>query len=168
MSPILTARPFLIKFRPNNESKTGSIFSSILSIKTVNPLIKFLYALSYYPAINIEKLNESLYYLADKIEIDSDVVKQLAAQYRTQRKTYSYSTPKSHNSYNDNKSIYSIFGLTADCTEKQLKKAYHDLAKKYHPDTNSTLSQIEKNKSQEKLREIIVAYEEIKKLNGWR
>ncbi len=131
-------------------------------------LIKFLHALSYSPSINIDKLTESLSYIADKIEIDDDVVKQLTAEYNSQKKSSSsnYTEPKS--TYTKQKSIYSLFGLTHECTEKQLKKSYHDLAKKYHPDTNQFLSQNEKNKLQEKLREAIVAYEEIKALRGWK
>ncbi|MFI5172320.1 MAG: J domain-containing protein [Chitinophagales bacterium] len=131
-------------------------------------LIKFLYALSYSPVININKLNERLFYLAENLHIDSDVVKQLAAQYSSQKKAYATDPIQPNASSSKQKSIYSVFGLNSDCTEKQLKKAYHDLAKKYHPDTNPLLSHIEKLKLQEKLRSVIIAYEEIKELKGWK
>jgi curved DNA-binding protein CbpA len=53
---------------------------------------------------------------------------------------------------------YDILGLTKDATPPQIKKAYHKLAKKYHPDKNAgSIS------SAEKFRQIKEAYEVLMK-----
>lgn len=51
------------------------------------------------------------------------------------------------------KNYYNVLGLREDADEKQIKKAYRELAKIYHPDRNN-----EKN-AEEKFRQIVQAYE---------
>lgn len=54
----------------------------------------------------------------------------------------------------ENKDLYSILGVSKNSTDSEIKKAYHKLAKKYHPDYNPN------NKSaEEKFKEISFAYE---------
>ncbi|XP_067136171.1 dnaJ homolog subfamily B member 9-like [Centruroides vittatus] len=48
---------------------------------------------------------------------------------------------------------YNILGLSSDASEKEIRKAYRELAKIYHPDRNT-----EKD-AEEKFREIVQAYE---------
>lgn len=54
---------------------------------------------------------------------------------------------------------YEVLGLKKGAPAKEIKKAYYDLAKKYHPDTNSS----DKTLAQ-KFQEISEAYE-VSKLN---
>ncbi|MGM0445085.1 MAG: molecular chaperone DnaJ [Bacillota bacterium] len=52
------------------------------------------------------------------------------------------------------KDYYDILGVSKDASQKEIKKAYRKLAKKYHPDMNDG-----ENKSSEKFKEISEAYE---------
>jgi len=52
------------------------------------------------------------------------------------------------------KDYYDVLGIPRNSTAKEVKKAYYQLAKKYHPDTNKTDSD-----SSKKFQEISEAYE---------
>lgn len=56
---------------------------------------------------------------------------------------------------------YKVLGISRDATDEEVKKAYRDLARKYHPDNyvNNPLSDL----VQEKMKEINEAYDEIQK-----
>lgn len=130
-------------------------------------LVKFLFEVTSHPRLNIEKLNQTIYYLANRIDLDSKYVRQLSADFESQRKTHSRTqSPPGSQSYNESDE-FTVFGLQKNCTERELKKAYHFLAKKYHPDVNPGNSISEKNKMQEKFRLITEAYEKIKLMRGW-
>lgn len=54
---------------------------------------------------------------------------------------------------------YSVLGVSSSASDDEIKKAYRELAKKYHPDNyqNSPLSDL----AEEKMKEINAAYDEI-------
>ena len=52
------------------------------------------------------------------------------------------------------KDYYKILGVSPDANQKEIKKSYYQLAKKYHPDTNKG-----DNKAQKKFQEVSEAYE---------
>ena len=62
-----------------------------------------------------------------------------------------------------NKDPYKVLGVSPEATDAEIKKAYYELAKKYHPDNcpNEDL----KNLASEKMKEINEAYDTIK---AWR
>ncbi len=51
---------------------------------------------------------------------------------------------------------YSLLGVSRDCSDAELKKAYRRLAKKYHPDVNKEAS------AEDKFKEIQTAYDVLK------
>ena len=53
---------------------------------------------------------------------------------------------------------YSVLGVSPDSTDDQIKKAYRELAKKYHPDVNSEAG------ASEKMQEINEAYDRVMKM----
>lgn len=56
---------------------------------------------------------------------------------------------------------YSVLGVPATATDEQVKKAYRDLARKYHPDnyTNNPLADL----AEEKMKQVNEAYDQITK-----
>ena len=60
------------------------------------------------------------------------------------------------------KSPYEVLGLSSNASETEIKKAYKDLALKYHPDRNE-----DNKEAEEKFKEISVAFQELKE-NNWK
>ncbi|WP_375603778.1 DnaJ domain-containing protein [Wolbachia endosymbiont of Anurida maritima] len=56
------------------------------------------------------------------------------------------------------KEAFKVLELPESEKTEEIKKAYHKLALKWHPDKHSDKSQEEKDKATEKFKEIIVAY----------
>jgi tetratricopeptide (TPR) repeat protein len=59
---------------------------------------------------------------------------------------------------------YSVLGVSRNASDKEIKKAYRDLARKYHPDNynNNPLADL----AQDKMKEINEAYENIMRMRG--
>lgn len=56
---------------------------------------------------------------------------------------------------------YQVLGVSRGATEEEIKKAYRNLSRKYHPDAN--VNNPDKDKAEEKFKEIQAAYQQIMK-----
>ena len=54
---------------------------------------------------------------------------------------------------------YELLGVSKNATDDELKKAYRNMAKKYHPDRFSTAPEAERKNAEEKFKEINHAYD---------
>ena len=63
------------------------------------------------------------------------------------------------------KDPYSILGIGRDATDEEVKTAYRELARKYHPDNYGDDNPL-KDLAKEKMQEINAAYDEIQKMRS--
>ena len=63
------------------------------------------------------------------------------------------------------KDPYSILGVSRDATDDEIKKAYYELVKKYHPDNYGQDNPL-KDLANEKMQEVNEAYDEIQRLRA--
>jgi DnaJ-domain-containing protein 1 len=66
----------------------------------------------------------------------------------------------------DLKDCYKILGVNENSSDEEVKKRYRTLCKEYHPDTTLHYSEEMRKKYENKLKEVIEAYQEIKKARG--
>lgn len=64
-------------------------------------------------------------------------------------------------------SAYKILGVDSNATDDEIKKAYREMAKKYHPDKVAYLGEDVRKSAEQKLQEVNEAYEKIKKQRGF-
>lgn len=62
---------------------------------------------------------------------------------------------------------YKILGIDSNATDEDVKKAYREMAKKYHPDKVAYLGEDVRKSAEQKLQEVNEAYEKIKKQRGF-
>lgn len=63
---------------------------------------------------------------------------------------------------------YTALEITPSATDEEIKKAYRDMAKKYHPDRVATLGDDIKRKATEKFKAINEAYQTLKNGRGFK
>ena len=72
----------------------------------------------------------------------------------------------SNTSYSNNENNYKILGISPSATDDEVKKAYRQIAIKYHPDKVATLGEEVQKAAEEKFKAISQAYEAICKERG--
>ena len=68
----------------------------------------------------------------------------------------------------DTESAYKILGIQSSATNEEIKTAYREMAKKYHPDKVSHLGEEVKKAAEEKFLKVNEAYETLKKERGMK
>ena len=68
--------------------------------------------------------------------------------------------------YRDTNSDYKVLGIESSATEEEIKKAYRQMAVRYHPDKVASMGEEYQKGAQEKFQKIQEAYENIKKQRG--
>lgn len=64
-----------------------------------------------------------------------------------------------------NKDPYKVLGISRDATEDEIKKAYRELARKYHPDNYASSPDLA-DVASEKMKEINEAYDEVQRMRS--
>jgi len=64
-------------------------------------------------------------------------------------------------------SAYKILEIERTATEAEIKKAYRDMAKKYHPDKLQHMDEVYQKGAEEKFRKVQEAYEQLQKERGF-
>lgn len=64
-------------------------------------------------------------------------------------------------------SAYKILGIEPDVTDDEIKKAYREMAKKYHPDKVAYLGEDVRKSAEQRLQEVNEAYDKIRKQRGF-
>lgn len=68
--------------------------------------------------------------------------------------------------YRDTNSDYKVLGIEATATEEEIKKAYRQMAVRYHPDKVAQMGEEYQKGAKEKFQKVQEAYENIKKQRG--
>lgn len=70
--------------------------------------------------------------------------------------------------FKDVNSAYKILELRENATDEEVKKAYREMAIKYHPDKVGHLGEEVRKAAEEKIQEVNAAYEQVKKQRGFK
>ena len=69
--------------------------------------------------------------------------------------------------YNSSDNAYKILEIDKTATRDEIKKAYRNMAKKYHPDKVIHLGKEHQKGAEEKFRQVQEAYEQLQKERGF-
>lgn len=69
--------------------------------------------------------------------------------------------------FQDADSAYKILEVDRNATDAEIKKAYREMAKKYHPDKLQHLDEAHRKGGEEKFKKVVEAYEQIQKERGF-
>jgi DnaJ like chaperone protein len=148
------------QLKETNLSSNISVLVSILKSK-VTPvkyysIIQFLFALASSDGKISRGEDDFIYNVAEELGFDRDRVNQIRNQFVKKK-----STSKKYSQEVINH--LGVLGLKGGATESELKSAYRNLAKEYHPDKLAGMSDGIKNLAKEKFQEIQDSYEYLMK-----
>lgn len=113
-------------------------------------LLHFLFGIAKADGIVIDDEEKSIYTLAGYLGISSSDYNRIKAMF-----------------YNSRDNAYKILGLEKTASVEDIKKAYRNLVKKYHPDKVAHLGKEHQKGAEEKFKQIQKAYEQIQKERGF-
>lgn len=119
-----------------------------------NELIRFFIRLSQSADAGSNR-SKAIYYVASKLDIDEEVMRSFQKPPETPR-TY----------VRQEVYYYKVLNVPESVTYPELRRAFHTLAKQYHPDANNKGT--DEKLLSEKFRQVKEAYEKIKELKGWK
>jgi DnaJ-domain-containing protein 1 len=128
-------------------------------------IIDFLVDLIFYDHEATSNELTLLNYIAQKLNISTEEVNSILSirfNLYEERKAYEKESQKATSRpYSGLSSAYAILGLENNAPFDQVKKAYRNLAKKFHPDLFATMGKAEQEMAHERFSQINEAYTKI-------
>ena len=100
--------------------------------------------------------------ISDSLGISDEDFKSIKAMFIKERKR-TYNFKKYTSSYYKLQKAYKVLGVDKNTPFDLIKRAYHELAKKHHPDKLNYLGEVYRISANKKFQEIVNAYNIIKK-----
>ena len=160
-----------------NKNELNSIYDGIrinLNINEKDFLVKILFKIEIYDGMSKRGL-DIIKEIADNIGvnfIEYEIYSHLFGGGGYYQREYSDGRERYSNNYNrqeervNTKDYYKILGISENSSDEEIKKRYRTLCKEYHPDKTVNYSEEKRKIYENKLKEIIEAYQEIKKIRG--
>lgn len=143
---------------PEPVEQVAAVFKSQFNYESRLILIELLYNIALADNQLVQSEVELMNRIVQLLEIDSVDHLRIRAWFVNEP---GRETPSDSNYY------YTVLGVTPGATPEEIKKAYREATKKYHPDKVFTLGEEYKKLAEEKMREINKAYEVLtKNVNG--
>ncbi|PIE75142.1 MAG: hypothetical protein CSA18_01325 [Deltaproteobacteria bacterium] len=131
-------------------------------------LLLFVFLYFIFPFDIIRDFIPFIGYL-DDILLTAWILYLLRSKWKRKKAFFNSANKKFFDDSKNQKTLndYEVLGLKKNAGEKEVKKAYRDLASKYHPDKTAHLGKDLQEYARKRFIEINTAYENIKKENGW-
>ena len=141
---------------PSDISQLIGIIKSKLTPVKHYSIIQFLFSVAAIDGKISRGEDDFIYNVAEELGFDSDRVNQIRNQFVKKK-----STSKKYSQ--DVINHLGVLGLKGGASESELKSAYRNLAKEYHPDKLVGMSEGIQNLAKEKFQEIQDSYEYLMK-----
>lgn len=137
---------------PNNLDEILNVIKTRLEPSSLYPIIQFLYSISIADGNLAVSEDEFIFKVGKKLGFTIQRLNEIRNQFVEEEKTTS--------SYSSENAVYlKKLGLSGNPTKEEIKKAFRNLAKEYHPDKLTGVSETIKKIAEEKFREIREAYD---------
>jgi len=160
-----------------NKDELNTIYNNVkinLNVNEIDFLIKILFKIEIYYGMSKRGL-DTIKEIADNIGanfLEYEIYSRLFNGGSYYQREYSYRNNEYSNNYAqqkekiDVKEYYKILGVNENNSDEEIKKRYRTLCKEYHPDKTINYPEEKRKDYENKLKNIIEAYQEIKKIRG--
>ena len=140
---------------PNNLDEILDVIKYRIEPNGLYIIIQFLYAISASDGHLAVSEDEFIFRVGKKLGFTIKRLNDIRGQFVENEKT-------NDKSYSEKSPYLSKLGLSGNPTQNEIKKAYRNLAKEYHPDKLVGVTETIKKIAEEKFREIKEAYDYLK------
>ena len=155
-----------LKGREISAERVATFIRQRSNYETRLQILYFLFGIAqadgFVSADEVAQIEEIAYYFHTN-KPDYDSIKAMFTTYGGSRSSYKsgYNSSTQHTP-----DAYTILGITPQATDAEVKKAYREMAKKYHPDRVITDDEAIKKGAEEKFKQVQQAYEQIARQRG--
>lgn len=155
-----------LKGREISAERVATFIRQRSNYETRLQILYFLFGIAqadgFVSADEVAQIEEIAYYFHIN-NPDYESIKAMFTTYGGSRSSYKsgYNSSTQHTP-----DAYAILGITPQATDAEVKKAYREMAKKYHPDRVITDDEAIKKGAEEKFKQVQQAYEQIARQRG--